>query len=267
MKHAIALAALLFAACSGATVAPAVAPADRLESTPRHNEYVQVEHDGRSVQTYIAYPQVSTKAPVVILIHENRGLSEFERAVADRLAENGFIGVAPDMLSGAAPGGGNAGDFPSLDARREAIGKLPAAQVLADLNAVADYAKKIPSGNGKMSVAGFCWGGGRVWIFANARTDLASAHSFYGTGPQTAEGVANIKAPVYGYYGGADARVNATIPTTAQLMRDAGKTFEPVTYEGAGHAFMRAGDMPDATPENKRAHDEAWARWLGLLKR
>jgi carboxymethylenebutenolidase len=261
MKHSAAVLALTLAAC--AMQDPAM---QRLEQTPRHNEWVQVQNGSRVVHTYVAYPQVSAKAPVVLLIHENRGLTDFERSVADKLAENGFIAVAPDMLSGMAPNGGRASDFPTMDAAREAIGRLPSAQVMGDLQAAADYAKKIPAASGTLHVAGFCWGGARTWMVANARQDLASAHVYYGTGPQDETGIAGIRAPVYGYYGGADARVNATIPKTEELMRAAGKRFESVIYDGAGHAFMRSGMAPDASEANKRAHDQAWQRWLNLLK-
>lgn len=232
---------------------------DRLETSPRHSEWAQIPRDGRTIRTWVAYPEVAAKAPVVILIHENRGLTDWERSVADRLAENGFIALAPDMLSGI--------EVPSADAARAAIGTLPPEQVMADLHAVADYARKIPAADGTLHVAGFCWGGARTWLFANDRRDLAGAYVFYGTGPREASGVANITVPVHGFYGGNDARVNATIPASAELMRAAGKRFDPVTYEGAGHAFMRTGETTEATPENKRAHDEAWARWLMLLKK
>lgn len=272
MKRALVLLALFASACTttsttttagGDTGAPT--SSQRLETTPRHHEWVQVRHGDRVVQTYVAYPERSTKAPAVILIHENRGLTDFERGVADRLAENGYIAVAPDMLSGMAPNGGRASDFPTQDAAREAIGKLPPDQVMADLRAVAEYAKRIPAANGKISVAGFCWGGSRTWMVANDRQDLSAAFPFYGTGPQTADGIANITAPVHGFYGGDDARVNATIPKSEELMRAAGKRFEPMIYDGAGHAYMRSGQMPDASVANRRAHDESWTRWLRLL--
>lgn len=262
MRNTSILALTFFAVSCATAVDPA---AERLEATPRHNEWVQVKHGDRVVQTYVAYPQIATKAPAVLLIHENRGLTDFERSVADRLAENGYIAVAPDMLSGMAPNGGRASDFPTLDAAREAIGKLPPAQVMADLQAAANYAKSVPASNGKLFVAGFCWGGARTWQFANARSDLSAAFVFYGTGPQDAAGVANIAAPVYGFYGGNDARVNATIPKSEELMRAAGKKFEQVTYDGAGHAFMRAGMAADATEANRRAYEEGWKRWLRLL--
>jgi carboxymethylenebutenolidase len=255
---------LLASVVVGCAAAPAT---NRLETTPRHNEWVMIERDGRTIHTWVAYPEVSTKAPAVILIHENRGLTEWERSVADKLAENGYIALAPDMLSGMAPNGGRASDFASLDAAREAIGKLPPAQVMADLHAVADYAKKIPAADGTIRVGGFCWGGARTWLFANDRKDLRAAFVFYGTGPQEASGVAGITAPVYGFYGGNDARVNATIPKSEELMKAAGKTFDYVIYPGAGHAFMRWGAQAEASPENKKAHDESWARWLQLLRK
>jgi len=261
MRTVIAAFALLLAACTTTT---ATAPAgSRLETTPRHDEWVDVG----SVRTYVVYPQRSTKAPAIVVIHENRGLTDWVRTVADRLAEEGYIAVAPDLLSGMAPGGGNTKDFPSEDAAREAIGKLDRAKVIENLRAVVEYARAIPAANGTVSVGGFCWGGSRTWDVASNVDGIRHAYPFYGTGPQDAAGVAGIEAPVYGFYGGDDARVNATIDKTAELMKAAGKTYEPVIYEGAGHAFMRLGELPDATPANKKAHDEAWARWLGLLRK
>ncbi len=259
----VVLTALLFACTS----TPTTTPNPRLESTPRHDEWMNVANGARSVRTYVVYPQRPDRAPVVIVIHENRGLTDWVRTVADRLAEEGYIAVAPDLLSGAAPGGGNTKDFPSEDAAREAIGKLPREQVIADLRAVIEEARKIPAANGRVAVSGFCWGGARTWDVANNVRGIYAAFPFYGTGPQDAAGVANIEAPVYGFYGGADARVNATIPKSEEVMKTAGKTYEPVIYEGAGHAFMRLGELPDASDANRKAREEAWTRWLGLLKR
>lgn len=255
---------LLLAACATNTTTDPVAA--RLEHSPRHNEWVRVERGARTIHAYVAYPEVSGKAPAVVVIHENRGLTDWERSVADKLAENGFIAIAPDLLSGMGPNGGRASDFPSQDAAREAIGQLPPDQVLADLNRIADYVKALPAASGKLSVGGFCWGGSRTWGLANSRNDLSGAYPFYGTGPQEASGVANITAPVFAFYGGNDARVNATIPKTEELMRAAGKRFEPVIYDGAGHAFMRLGMQPDTNEANKKAHDQAWARWISLLR-
>jgi carboxymethylenebutenolidase len=237
-----------------------------LESSPRHDEWVELKHDGRTVRAYVVYPERSDRGPAIIVIHENRGLTDWVRTVADRLAEQGYIAIAPDLLSGAAPNGGGTSDFASEDAAREGIGRLPRAQVLADLRAAADYAKKIPSANGKVAVGGFCWGGTQTWLAANEIPGLSAAYVFYGTGPQDEAGVANIQAPVFGFYGGADARVNATIPKTEELMKAAGKRYEPVIYEGAGHAFMRAGEAPDATDANRKAMEQAWVRWMAALK-
>ena len=134
----------------------------------------------------------------------------------------------------------------------EAVSHLNPDQVTADLNAVADYANKIPASNGKLFVAGFCWGGGQSFRFATHRADLAAAFVFYGP-PPAKEAMAGITAPVYGFYAGNDARIGATLPDTREQMKAAGKTFEPVTYEGAGHGFMRAGEAPDASDANRQA--------------
>jgi carboxymethylenebutenolidase len=236
----------------------------KLEKSPRHGEWVQIKHDGRTVHAFVVYPESKQKAPVIVVIHEIFGLTDWVRSVTDKLAENGYIAIAPDLLSGMAPNGGKSSDFGGIDAAREAIGKLSPDQITADLNAAADYGKKLSSSNGKLAVAGFCWGGGQSFRFATNRKDLTAAFVFYGPPPKD---VSNITAPVYGFYGGNDARIDATIPDTTEAMKKAGKKYEPVTYEGAGHGFMRAGEDPnDTNPANKKAHDEAWQRWLSLLK-
>jgi carboxymethylenebutenolidase len=137
---------------------------------------------------------------------------------------------------------------------------------MGDLNAAADYVLELPAANGRLSVAGFCWGGARTWEFANQRAGLRRAFPFYGTGPQQPSGVAGITAPVHGFYGGDDARVNATIPKTEELMQAAGKAFDPKIYDGAGHAFMRSGAEADASAANRAAYEQAWERWLALLR-
>jgi len=264
----------------------------KLEQSSRHREYVTVKHDGRSVNTYVVYPEVSGKAPVVVLIHEIFGLSDWMKLQADELAAQGFIVLAPDLLSGlgpvagsaaagapmdhdhmqmgngagavaATPGGTSA--FPDQDSVIKAVMGLEAAQVNADLNAVADYGKGLPSANKKLAVAGFCWGGGKTFAFATQRHDLGAAFVFYGPPPPAAE-MAKIKAPVYGFYAGNDARIGATVPETVTDMKAAGKFYEPVTYAGAGHGFMRAGQAPDATAENKKADEEGFARLVKELK-
>lgn len=263
MRNAtLALLLLLAAACATTDTA---APDARLETTPRHDEWVQLDSAGRKLHAYVVYPEVSRRAGAVMVIHENRGLTDWVRTVADELAENGYIAIAPDFLSGLAPNGGRTSDFASEDAAREAISKLPREQVLADMQAAASYVRTLPAANGKLSVAGFCWGGSRAWEAANTIDDLSAAYVFYGTGPSTGEGVMGIEAPVYGFYGGDDARVNATIETTRALMTKHGKTFEPVIYPGAGHAYMRSGEAPDASAPNKDARTASWQRFLTLL--
>lgn len=238
---------------------------DRLQRSPRHQEWVVVQQGDRSVHAFLVFPEVQDKVPAVVVIHENRGLTDWVRSIADQLAEAGYIAIAPDLLSGMGPEGGKTSDFPSGDAAREAIYRLPPKQVTADLNAVADYVARLPASNGKVAVAGFCWGGGQSFHFATRRPDLAATFVFYGRGPDSRDAIAKIQSPVYGFYGGNDARVNATVPPTVALMKEAGKTFEPVTYEGAGHGFMRAGEAPDASAANKKARAEAWRRWKVLL--
>jgi carboxymethylenebutenolidase len=183
--------------------------------------------------------------------------------MADELAAQGFIVVAPDLLTGFGPNGGNSDAFPSVDATTKAVSGLDPAVVNADLDAAADYAKKIPAANGKIAVAGFCWGGGKSFAFATHRKDLSAAFVFYGPGPSD---VTTITAPVYGFYAGNDARIDATIPATTQAMKAAGKKYEPVTYEGAGHGFMRAGEAPDASPANKAAREQGFTRLVTLIK-
>lgn len=261
MKRACALIALL--------VLPAFAQdqvKERLEKSPRHHEWVSVKYGNRTVQAFLAFPEVKSKAMAVVVIHENRGLSDWVRSVADQLAEAGYIAIAPDMLSGMAPGGGKTSDFPDGDSIRQAFSKLTQEQITADLNAVADHVAKLPACNGKVAVAGFCWGGRQSFMFATNRPTLAAAFVFYGNGPDK-DAIARIKCPVYGFYGGNDARVTETVAPTSELMKQAGKMYEPVVYEGAGHGFMRSGEEANASEANKKARNEGWMRWKELLKK
>jgi carboxymethylenebutenolidase len=238
----------------------------KLEKSPRHQEWVEVKNGNRTVHSFVIYPEVKDKAAVVIVIHENKGLTDWVRSAADQFAAAGYIAIAPDLLSGS---GGNAktSDFKDVDSATAAIYKLPPDQVTADLNAVAKYAASIPAANGKLAVAGFCWGGAQAFRFPTNNKDVKAALVFYGTGPDKEEDIKRINCPVYGFYGGADNRINATIPKSKELMKAAGKTYEPVTYDGAGHGFMRAGEEPDAKPENRKARDEAWTRIKDILKK
>ena len=241
----------------------------RLEKSPRHREWVPLKHDGRTVNAYVVYPEVNAKAPVVILIHEIFGASDWTHELADEIAAAGYIVIAPDLLSGFGPNGGGSDAFKSQEDTTKAVSALDPNGVLADLDAAAAYSKTIPSANGKLFVTGYCWGGGKSFAFATHRSDLTAAFVFYGTPPPEAD-MKNITAPVYGFYAGNDARIGATVPGTITAMKAAGKKYEPVTYDGAGHGFMRAGEDPTATGDmaaaNKKARDEAFARMTAILK-
>jgi carboxymethylenebutenolidase len=224
--------------------------AARLETSPRHLEWVDVEHDGRTVECFLAYPERADKAPAVIVIHEIFGLTDWVRGVADQLAENGYIAIAPDLLSVAGPDGGGTAELGSGDAVRRAIVKLPAEQIHGDLDAAAEFVKALPACDGTVSVAGFCWGGTQSFRYATHNPQLKAACVFYGSGPTDTDAIARIACPVYGFYGENDNRVNSTLDESKRLMAAGGKTFDPVIYDGAGHGFLRAGEDPAGSAEN-----------------
>jgi carboxymethylenebutenolidase len=262
--RAISLAAVAILSLASASLHAQDWAKARLEASPRHHEYVPLKHGDRTVQAFVVYPEIKAKAPVVILIHEIFGLSDWAKEMADELAGEGFIVVAPDLLSGFGPKGGGSSEFDSQDATVKAVSGLDPAVVNADLDAAADYGRHLPAANSKIAVAGFCWGGGKSFAFAAHRKDLSAAFVFYGPGPAD---VSTITAPVYGFYAGNDARIGATLPATTDAMKAAGKTYEPVTYDGAGHGFMRAGEDPGNTvPGNKTAREQGFARLVKLLK-
>ena len=237
---------------------------ERLNKSPRHSEWIDLKHGDRTVKTFVVYPEVKTKAPVVLVIHEIFGLTDWAKSLADELAAAGYIAIAPDLLSAA---GKDTSSYPGQDAAIKAVSALPDAQVFADLDAAADYALKLPAGSGSLAVTGFCWGGGKSFAYANHNPHLKAAFVFYGPGPESAAQAAKIACPVYGFYAEDDARIGATVPKTKEIMQSSGKTFEAVTYPGAGHGFMRAGEAPDASDANRKAHDAAWERWKSLLKK
>lgn len=282
-------------------VSPTAAAQDwakaNLAKSPRHGEFVTItEAGGRKLQAWVVYPEVKGKAPVVVMIHEIFGQSDWAREMADEVAGAGYIVVEPDLLSGfgappaagapaaanapmdhdhmqggaaagaafvpASPGGTAA--FPDQGSITKAVSNLDASIVTADLDAAADYGKKLPAANGKLFVAGFCWGGGKTFAFATHRKDLSGAMVFYGP-PPPVEAMKEISAPVYGFYAGNDARISATIPDATAAMKAAGKTYEPVVYDGAGHGFMRAGEAPDASAANAAARSAGFRRLVELL--
>jgi carboxymethylenebutenolidase len=238
----------------------------KLNNSPRHQEWVKVKYDDRTVDAFVVYPEVSHKAPVVLLIHEIFGLTDWARSMADDIAAMGYIVIAPDLLSGFGPEGGDTSAFPDMQSAIKAVSSLDPDTVNADLNATANFALKFPSANGKLAVVGFCWGGGKAFLFATQRKDLSAAFVFYGPAPP-ADAFKSITAPVYGFYGGSDERITATVPDTKTAMAAAGKKYDPVIYDGAGHGFMRAGEDPANTnPANTTARAQALTRLETLLK-
>jgi carboxymethylenebutenolidase len=261
---------ILFAILMAASLAAVTAPAQdwakaKLEKSPRHGEWVKVKHGDRDVNCFITYPEVKDKATAVIVIHEIFGLTDWARGVTDELAEAGYIAIAPDLLWGSVTNGGTEELVKSGGNVGKAIQALPLDQITADLNAVADFVAKLPACNGKVAVSGFCWGGGQSFRYATNNKNLKAAFVFYGTAPTKEDELARVNCPVQGFYAGNDARITATLAKTTEQMKAAGKTYEPVTYDGAGHGFMRAGEAPDANDANKKARDDSWKRWKELL--
>src|SRR3954468_3411417 len=256
MKHFLAIAALV---CAAFTTASAQDWAKaRLNDSPRHGEFVEFKSGERTLKAFVVYPERKEKAPVVLVIHEIFGLTDWVRGVCDQLAENGVIAIAPDLLSGQ--------NYSDVDGARKAISALPEEQVQADLDAASEYALKLPAASGALAVCGFCWGGGWTLKYANTNPKLKAAYSFYGPIPEDSSKMSNINCPVYGFYGENDERVNAGIPNAEKWMTSAGKKYEPVIYKGAGHGFMREGEMPNANEPSKKARDDAWTRWKSLLQ-
>jgi carboxymethylenebutenolidase len=239
----------------------------RLKNSPRHQEWIKTTSGDKTLHSFVVYPEVSKKTPVVLVIHENKGLNDWARSVADELAESGYIAIAPDFLSGLGTDGGKTADFKTVDDATKAIYSLKPEQVTLDLNSVFEYARKIPASNGKVIVVGFCWGGAQAFRYATNQPNLSASIVFYGTGITEPAEAAKIKPPVYGFYGGNDQRVNATIPASENAMKAAKKMFEYKIYDGAGHGFYRAGEDPSGTEANKKARDMAREKMLEILKK
>lgn len=262
------LAAFMIAAGEGRAQSAQPWAKAALAKSPRHQEWIEVHHDGRTVRCFVVYPEVSGRVPAVLLIHEIFGLTDWAKEETDEVAAAGYIAIMPDLLSGEGPKGGGTEAFDQGDvsAVTSAVSQLNPDQVLADLDAAADYITQQPACDGRLFVAGFCWGGGKSFAYATHRPKLTAAFVFYGP-PPPAEDMAHITCPVYGFYAGNDARISLTVPGTKQAMADAGKKYESVIYPGAGHGFMRAGDSanPDATAPNRNARNAAWQRWVITL--
>jgi carboxymethylenebutenolidase len=237
----------------------------QLDQSPRHHEWVKIPSGGRTVHAFVAYPEKATKTLAVIVIHENRGLTDWVRSAADQLAAAGYLAIAPDLLSGFDASHQQTSDFADADQARKAIYDLHADRITGDLLAVQRYVAALPASNGKTAVIGFCWGGGQSFRFATIAPDLSAALVFYGPAPVDDASLRAISAPVYGFYGALDERIDATIPRTKEQMKALGKQYEPVIYDGAGHAFMRQGDDPVGSDAVKKARDDAWEKVRKIL--
>lgn len=234
-----------------------------LADSPRHGEWVDVEvADGSTVKTWVVYPERSDDAGAVIVIHEIFGLTDWARAVADQLAADGFIALAPDMLTGKGPDGG--GTESLGDRVREVIRELEPAEVNARLDAVRAYALELPAANGRVGTVGFCWGGSTSFAYATAQPELDAAVVYYGSSPEEPSAYERIGAPVLGLYGGDDARVNATIPAADEAMGRLGKSYTKHVYEEAGHGFLRQQDERDGA--NQSAAEQAWPATLEFFR-
>jgi carboxymethylenebutenolidase len=263
MKMKSLLAFTLSIAVSSATFAAEITPppdaegaAEALKNSPRHGEFKEIDVEGSDVKLKIfeTYPERSDKAPVVILIHEIFGMTDWTNSVADALSKEGFIVVAPDLITGIE----GAAENP-----REAIGKLTPEETLKRLNATMKYALTIPSGTGKIGCVGYCYGGRTTFLYATEQPELDAAVVYYGNAPETST-LAKITCPVQGHFGGEDARVNSSLPPAEEEMKKLGKSFEVNIYEGAGHGFLRQQSGQDGA--NLKASKEAWAKTVAFFK-
>jgi len=245
--------------------------ADALKNSPRHGEWVDIALPGSEVKlkTWVVYPESKAKAPIVLVIHEIFGLTDWVRGVADQLAADGFIALAPDLLSGMGPDGG--GTESLGDQVGQTIRKIAPDDVAARLNAVRDYGLKLPAARGdKSACIGFCWGGSASFNYAVRQPKLNAAVVYYGTAPMTdgkpdTAALGKIACPVLGCYGGDDARVTATVEPTAAAMGELKKTFTHREYDAAGHGFLRQSSADQRNGANLKAAQSAWKETIEFL--
>ena len=241
-----------------------------LKESPRHGEWVDIKlPDGTALNTWVVYPERPTRAGVVLVIHDIRGMADWPRALGDQLAQDGFIAIVPDFLSGKGPNGGGTASLGT--GVGQAIRGLTSAEMTARLNAAMAYGKALPASNGKTGVVGFCWGGTQSFDYAIAQPELNASVVYYGspagaTATEAPEAsFAKIKAPVLGLYGANDPRIVNTLPPTAAAMKKLGKFFEAHQYEGAGHGFL--GNQAGGGGANLKAAEQAWPLTVAFFKK
>jgi carboxymethylenebutenolidase len=234
-----------------------------LNSSPRHGEWVTIPNGKDHLQAWVVYPERADRAPVVVLVHEIYGLTDWVRAVADAYAAQGFLVVAPDLLSGKAPDGKAGSAAFTQDSARLAISQLAADEVESRLNATAAWATSQPSATKAFGVVGFCWGGGTAYDWATKQPALKAAVGYYGVAPAL-WALDKVQAKVLALYGGSDARVTSTMPDFRDRMKSLGKSYEAQVYDGAGHAFLR--QQQGMSGANLKAAQDAWPRSIAFLK-
>lgn len=238
------------------------APA-RLSSSPRHGEWVTIRTGpADSVRAWVVYPERSTRAPVVLVVHEIFGLTSWVRSIADQLAADGFIAIAPDLLTMKnLPQGPDSIIAPLATA---AIRTLDMAQVHHQLDAVAQYGMSLPAAQKRYGIVGYCWGGAVSFAHAAHAPNLGAAVVYYGTSPKSAD-LESVRAPVLGLYGGDDARVNATILPADTALRTLGRTYVYNIYQGAGHGFLR--QQSGKAGANMTATQAAWPATIAWFRK
>lgn len=274
---------------------PASMHVQNLEASPRHHEWVDIpvppvfsdDPQDRSIKTFIAYPERSDASLVVMVIHENRGLTDWVRSMADQIAAAGYLAVAPDLLSDFSEEYGETRDFPDQDAARTALYQLNPDQIMKDMAAVWNHVAVNISNTGQLAVAGFCWGGTQAFRYVAFSSGVQAAFVFYGsspTEPSDYQWIADSGTEVYGFYAENDERINSQLAETERMAAEAGMTFEPVIYAGSGHAFMRLGEEAGAAggamgagggavsggsiaEANAKARTAAWERLVSLLEK
>ena len=250
--------------------AGAIPPAEEtaleaLQKSPRHGEFVDIPYAGGvPLRSWVVYPERRDKAGVVVVIHEIFGLSDWIRGLADQLAADGFIAIAPDLISGLGPGGGGTDSLPTRDDVVKAVRQLTPEESAARLAAVRAWAATVPAANGKLGTIGFCWGGARSFAAAASTPPPQAAVVFYGSSPDSIL-IEQVSAPVQGHYGGDDARVNATIEPAKKRLAERKRSFEPNIYEGAGHGFLRQQSGRDGA--NLKASQAAWPKTIAFLRK